>query len=147
VKIDDVFYNRIGAKSVKFFIENWGLILLAIISGSMLLMPLIAKQRAGASLDTLAATRLMNDGAIVLDVRENSEYSGGHLPNSKNIPANDLDKRMAELPSGKPVLVVCASGQRSGKAAGTLRKAGRDQVFCLDGGLGAWRQAGLPVVK
>jgi rhodanese-related sulfurtransferase len=132
---------------VKFFIENWGLILLAFISGGMLVWPLVARQRAGASLDTLAATRLMNDGAVVLDVRENSEYAGGHLPNAKNIPTGDLDKRIAELPAGKPLLIVCATGQRSGKAASLLRKAGRDQVFCLDGGLGAWRQAGLPVVK
>ena len=98
---------------MKFFIENWGLVLLAVISGSMLLMPLIAKQRAGASLDTLAATRLMNDGAIVLDVRENSEYSGGHLPNSKNIPASDLDKRMSELPAGKPVISTHCPGRKS----------------------------------
>lgn len=132
---------------MKFFIENWGLILLAFVSGGMLVWPMVARQRAGASLDTLAATRLMNDGAVVLDVRDNGEYAGGHLPNSKNIPTGDLEKRMAELPAGKPLLVVCATGQRSGKAASLLRKAGRDQVFCLDGGLGAWRQAGLPVVK
>lgn len=132
---------------MKFIIDNWGLILLAMISGGMLLWPAIARQRAGASLDTLAATRLMNDGAVVLDVRENAEFAGGHLPNAKNIPTVDLEKRVGELPAGKALLVVCATGQRAGRAAAVLRKAGRDQVFCLDGGLGAWRQAGLPVVK
>lgn len=129
-----------------FFIENWGLILLACVSGGLLLWPALARQ-GGVSLDSLAATRLMNDGAIVLDVRENSEFAGGHLPNSKNIPVGDLDKRLTEVPAGKPVLLVCATGQRSGKAVGTLRKAGREQVFSLSGGLGAWRQAGLPVIK
>lgn len=132
---------------MKFIIENWGLILLAFISGGMLVWPMVQRGRAGASLDTLGATRLMNDGAVVLDVRENAEFAGGHLPNAKNIPNADLEKRAAELPSDKPVLVVCATGQRSGKAATVLRKLGREKVYCLDGGLGAWRQAGLPVVK
>ena len=131
---------------MKFIIENWGLIILAFISGGLLLWPVLAKQ-GGATLDSLAATRLMNDGAIVLDVRDSGEFAGGHLPNAKNIPAGDLDKRLTELPNGKALLLVCATGQRSGKAVGTLRKAGRDQVYSLSGGLGAWRQAGLPVVK
>ena len=131
---------------MKFIIENWGLIILAFVSGGLLLWPVLAKQ-GGATLDSLAATRLMNDGAIVLDVRDSGEFAGGHLPNAKNIPAGDLGKRLNELASGKAVLLVCATGQRSGKAVGTLRKAGREQVFSLSGGLGAWRQAGLPVVK
>jgi rhodanese-related sulfurtransferase len=131
---------------VKFIIENWGLIILSLVSGGLLLWPILAKQ-GGATLDSLAATRLMNDGAIVLDVRDSNEFAGGHLPNAKNIPVTDLNKRMTELPSGKAVLLVCATGQRSSRAVGTLRKAGRDQVFALSGGLGAWRQAGLPVVK
>ena len=131
---------------MKFIIENWGLIILAFVSGGLLLWPVLAKQ-GGATLDSLAATRLMNDGAIVLDVRDSGEFASGHLPNAKNIPAGDLDKRLTELPNGKALLLVCATGQRSGKAVGTLRKAGRDQVYSLSGGLGAWRQAGLPVVK
>jgi rhodanese-related sulfurtransferase len=51
------------------------------------------------------------------------------------------------LPAGKPVVVVCASGSRSARAASVLRKSGRADVFCLDGGLSGWQQAGLPVVK
>ena len=90
---------------------------------------------------------MINDGAVVLDVRDNGEFNGGHLPNARNIPVVDLEKRVGELPSGKPVLVVCASGQRAGRAITALRKAGRDQVFSLEGGLAAWRSAGLPVVK
>ncbi len=131
-----------------FILENWGLIFLACVSGGLLLWPAIARGTSGAPLlNTMAATRLINDGAVVVDVREPSEFSAGHLPNAKHIPVGDIDKRAGELPASKPLLVVCASGQRSGKAASLLRKAGRDQVFCLEGGLGAWRQAGLPVVK
>lgn len=130
-----------------FFVQNWGLVLLAVVSGLLLLWPVIQRQAGGPRVDTLAATRLINDGAVVLDVRDGSEFAGGHLPNARNIPVDDLDKRAGELPANKAVVVVCASGQRAGRAAGILRKLGREHIFCLEGGLGAWRQAGLPVIK
>jgi rhodanese-related sulfurtransferase len=132
---------------LKFVIENWGLIAIAVASGALLLWPVVQRRTSGPALDTLSATRLINDGAVVLDVRANTEFSTGHLPNARNIPEANLGQRLGELPASKPVLVVCATGQRSGKAAGVLRKAGRDQIFSLAGGLGAWRQAGLPVVR
>ncbi len=131
-----------------FVTQNIALIAIALVSGAMLLWPLVVRSTAGPSLDTHAATRLINDShAVVLDVRTPKEYSDGHLPNARNIPAAELDKRMGELPASKPVLICCASGARSGRAAGILRKAGRKDIFNLDGGLQAWRQAGLPVVK
>jgi len=132
---------------VKFLTENYLLIIIAFASGAMLLWPLINRQLAGASVNTLQATRLINDGAVVLDVREAGEYAAGHLPGSRHIPTAEVDKRQAELPAGKPVIVVCASGSRAPRAASALRKAGRADVFCLDGGVSGWQQAGLPVVK
>ena len=132
---------------MKFVTENYLLIIIAFASGAMLLWPLINRQLAGASVNTLQATRLINDGAVVLDVREAGEYATGHLPSSRHIPSAELDKRLGELPSGKPVIVVCASGSRAARAASALRKAGRADVFCLDGGVSGWQQAGLPVVK
>jgi rhodanese-related sulfurtransferase len=133
---------------VKFLTDNIFLIIIALASGTMLLWPLIMRQTGGPALNTLGATRLINDAnAVVVDVREPAEFNAGHLPNARNIPLKDLDKRSGDLPAGKPVIVVCASGQRSARAAATLRKTGRDQVFCLDGGLQAWQQAGLPVLK
>ena len=132
---------------MKFVTENIFLIVIAFVSGGMLLWPLINRQLAGATVNTLQATRLINDGAVVLDVRTPGEWSGGHLANSRNIPAAELDKRIGELPAGKPVVVVCASGSRAARAAAALRRSGRADVFCLDGGLSGWQQAGLPVVK
>jgi rhodanese-related sulfurtransferase len=133
---------------VNFFTENIFLIIIAFASGAMLMWPLVNRQLAGATLDTLRATRLINDsGAVVLDVRGADEYASGHLPNSRNIPVGDLDKRMAELPANKPIIVVCASGSRAGRAAAALRKSGRSDVFCLDGGISGWQQAGLPVTR
>lgn len=133
---------------MSFITENIVLIAIAFASGAMLLWPMIMKRTAGASLDTLGATRMINDTqAVLLDVRASGEYDAGHLPNARNIPLAELDKRTGELPAGRPVIVCCNSGMTSAKAAAALRKAGRQDVFNLDGGLNAWRQAGLPIVK
>ena len=133
---------------MKFFSDNIVLIAIAFASGAMLLWPVVMRRTAGASLDTLGATRLINDtGALIVDVRSPAEYAAGHLPNAKNIPLSDIDKRASELPGGKPVIICCASGMRSARAAAALRKAGRTDVFNLDGGVQAWQQAGLPVAK
>jgi rhodanese-related sulfurtransferase len=132
---------------VKFLLDNIFLIVVAFVSGAMLLWPLVNRQLAGATVNTFQATRLINDGATVIDVRETAEFAAGHVANSRNIPSGEIDKRLSELPPGKPVVVVCASGSRSARAASVLRKSGRADVFCLDGGLSGWQQAGLPVVK
>ncbi len=133
---------------MNFITENIVLIVIAFASGAMLLWPLVQRRTSGPSLDTLAATRLINDShAVILDIREAAEFAAGHLPNARNIALGELASRSGELPAGKPVLVYCATGARSGTAATTLRKGGRDDVFNLAGGLQAWKQAGLPVVK
>ncbi len=132
---------------MKFITENIFLIVTALVSGVMLLLPLINRQMAGASVGSLEATRLINSGAIVLDVRKPDEFARGHVVGSRNIPMVDIDKRVGELPAGKALIVVCANGSTAARAAGSLRKAGRAEVFCMDGGLASWQQAGLPVVK
>lgn len=134
--------------TLKFLTENFLLILIAFVSGGMLIWPLVNQRGAGANLDTLSATRLMNEGnSLVIDIRGNGEFNAGHLPNSKNIPLADIEKRIDEIPAGKKVLVVCENGQTSGKASAMLKKAGREEVFGLGGGVSAWRQAGLPIIK
>ncbi|MGD9942655.1 MAG: rhodanese-like domain-containing protein [Burkholderiaceae bacterium] len=133
---------------MSFVTENIILISIAVVSGGLLLWPLLTRGAGGPLLDTLAATRLINDSqAVVVDVRPAADFAGGHLPNARNLPLAEFDKRSSELPAGKPVLLYCASGNSAGKAAGALRKAGRGEVFMLAGGLQAWRQAGLPLVK
>ena len=133
---------------MKFLTENFFLIAIAILSGAMLLWPVITRRMAGATVDNLAATRMVNDqGAVLLDVRANNDFAAGHLPQARNIPVDDIAKRAGELPGNKPLILYCDTSRQAGKAAATLRTAGRDQVFILDGGLNGWRQAGLPVVK
>jgi rhodanese-related sulfurtransferase len=116
----------------------------------MLVWPAVRRGVAGATISTLQATLLINQqNALVLDVREAAEYEKGHMLNARNIPLGELEARAAEIDKhkAKPVIVVCDNGNRSGKAATALRKRGFEQVFTLGGGIGAWRQAGLPLEK
>ncbi len=67
---------------------------------------------------------LLNRGAVIVDVRTEAEYNGAHRPGSINIPLNQFDSRCSELKKDVPVILCCASGARSGIAAGVLRAKG-----------------------
>ena len=135
---------------LKFVTDNIFLVGVAFVSGAMLVWPAVRRGASGASVSTLQATLLINQqNALVLDVRDATEYENGHLLNARNIPLGELEPRAGELQKHKekPVIVVCDDGNRSGKAATALRKQGFEQVFTLSGGIRAWRQAGLPLEK
>jgi rhodanese-related sulfurtransferase len=135
---------------IKFVGDNIFLVAVAFVSGAMLIWPAVRRASGGASVSTLQATLLMNQqNALVLDVRDAAEYEKGHMLNARNIPLGELEARSAELEKhkAKPVIVVCDTGNRSGRAAAALRKNGFERVFTLGGGIGAWQQAGLPVEK
>jgi rhodanese-related sulfurtransferase len=133
---------------VQFLQANWMLVAVAAVSGAMLMWSFVGRRVSGIEqADTLKATRLYNDDALVLDVREPSEFDAGHIPKSRHIPLGQLSGRMHELEKFKtqPVLVSCRSGQRSARACGMLKKAGFATVYNLDGGILAWERANLPV--
>lgn len=92
----------------------------------------------GAShrVDSAAAHALVEQGATLLDVRTEGEWSGGHLPGAELIPLQQLATRMSEVPRDRPVVVYCQSGGRSAQAADMLASAGYD-VHDL-GGIGSW---------
>jgi len=101
-------------------------------------------------LDTNQAVRLMNDtDVVVLDVRENNEYSTGHIQDAVHIPMASLGKRMNELEKykDKNILAYCRSGNRSNQACRTLSKLGFAQVSNLAGGVMSWSSASLPLTK
>ena len=133
---------------MQFIRDNWMLASLALASGSMLAWSFIGSKLSGVEqADTLKATRLYNDDALVLDVREDKEFAAGHIPKAKHIPLGQLANRIKELEKfkGKPVLVTCRSGQRSTRACGMLKKAGFETVYTQAGGIIAWERANLPV--
>jgi len=135
---------------MQFLQDNWMLVALAVVSGAMLIWSFIGSKLSGIEqADTLKATRLYNDDALVLDVREDKEFISGHIPKAKHIPLGQLSSRLQELDKFKsrPILVTCRSGQRSARACGMLKKAGFETVFNQAGGIIAWERANLPVVK
>lgn len=77
------------------------------------------------------ARKLVASGATLLDVRTPEEFRGGHLDGAINIPVQDLPARLAEVPKGKPVVVYCAAGGRSARAAMMLKQAGHRHVHDL----------------
>lgn len=98
----------------------------------------------------MEAVRLMDeDGMLILDVRETSEYSTGHLRQAMHVPVSALKSRMNELEKykGKTVLAYCRSGHRSNTACRQLKKAGFEKVYNLAGGVIAWGNANLPLTK
>jgi rhodanese-related sulfurtransferase len=94
-----------------------------------------------------AQARLAADPApLLLDVREPSEFTQAHIDGAVLIPLGQMQARVHELPQEREIIVVCASGSRSGMAVNALRKAGYN-ASNLEGGMGAWARAGLPVAR
>ena len=134
--------------SSSFLADNWIWIFGAASSGGILLWQQI-QQAGSGGVTPAAAVQLMNkEKAVVIDVCSAEEYAAGHVAGAKHIPLADLATAKG-LPGNKklPIVVVCASGQRSAKAAAELRKLGHENVQSLAGGLKAWREANLPIEK
>jgi rhodanese-related sulfurtransferase len=91
-----------------------------------------------------AAAQLVEDGAVLLDVREDYEWEAGHAPRARHIPLGQLRVRMHEVPEGRPVVTICRSGHRSAHAATMLADTGRATAN-VAGGMQAWVRAGLPI--
>ena len=130
--------------------DNIFLIAVAFVSGAMLVWPMVRRGAGGPSVNTLEATQLINrQDALVVDVREQTEYAQSHILNSRLLPLSQLEARIGDIEKfkDKPVIVYCASGSRSSSAAAILRKSGFSNVANLSGGFAAWQQAGLPVQK
>jgi rhodanese-related sulfurtransferase len=136
---------------LEFLQDNLLLIGVSLFAAVMLIWPPISRQLSGIKeVGVTEAIQLINHkDAVVLDVREDSEYYSGHVPHSRHIPLGALGKRHTELEryKNRPLVVVCRSGARSGSACGMLKKQGFEEVYNLSGGVGAWQQANLPLEK
>lgn len=135
--------------SSSFVADNWYWIVAAATSGGLLLWQQIKEGGASGGLSPAQAVQLINkDKAQVIDVCEPAEFAAGHVAGAKNIPLSQLGSAKG-LPSNKatPLVVVCAAGMRSAKAAAQLKQMGYEHAQSLQGGLKAWRDANLPVDK
>lgn len=99
-------------------------------------------------LDATALKAMIDRGeAVLIDCREAGEYSREHVAGARLVPLSTLDATKLDLPADMPIVVMCASGLRSARAAAQLLAAGRADVAHLKGGLPTWRAAGYPVVE
>ena len=133
---------------MKFIIDNIFLVAIAVLAGGALLWPALAPRGKRAS--PLQLTQMINRGkTTIVDVRSSEEFAAGHLRDAKHIPLADLGARIGELDKSKnrTVIMVCQTGARSDKAARQLQAAGFEDVHSLEGGLAAWKAAGLPLTK
>ena len=134
---------------MKFLLDNWYLVVTALVSGGLLLWPLLSRSGGAGRVSVAQAVMMINrEKAVLIDVSEPAEYAAGHALNAKNIPFGSLEGAKG-LPSNKalPLLLMCPTGTRAHRAVALLTKLGHQQVNAVIGGLAAWREAQLPVEK
>lgn len=130
------------------FMHQYGpQIFIALIIGWMVWTRLLGPKLAGVH--SLSAgeylARWRNEAHTLVDVRSEGEWKNGHAPDAVHIPLQELSRRLKELPEHRPVICICASGNRSSMASYAIAKAGRKPVYNFSGGMAAWSAAGLPV--
>ena len=134
---------------MKFLVDNWMLISIALMSGMMLLWPVL-QGAAVVGVSPAGAVQMINrEKAVVVDVSDEAEFALGHIVGSRNIPLANFEAKLVSSVKNKtvPLIVVCQSGMRSARAVETAKKLGFEQAQSLAGGLKAWRAATLPVEK
>jgi rhodanese-related sulfurtransferase len=122
-----------------------GIVLLAIAAA---IIELRHRLSAAVAVSPSDAVRLMNSGALVIDVRAADAYAAGHIIDARHIPQAELAAQADTLKKyrEKAVVLCCDSGVTSGASAGVLKALGFTQVVNLRGGLAAWKTENLPLV-
>ena len=134
---------------MKFFVDNWLLILIALSSGGMLAWPRLRGAGQG-SLTVQGAVHIINrERGVLVDVREPEEFAAGHPVGARNVPLDQVEAKRPGAVKNKavPLLLICASGSRAQRAVATAKKLGYEQAQAVSGGLKAWKDANLPVEK
>nr|WP_246294939.1 rhodanese-like domain-containing protein [Schlegelella koreensis] len=134
---------------VSFFLENWYLFAVALVSGGLLIWPMLTQGAGGAAVSAADAVQLINrERAVLIDISEPADYAAAHPVGARSVPLSTLETSR-DLPKNKalPVVVVCRTGTRAPGAVAVLKKLGFENARALAGGLAAWRAANLPVEK
>ena len=122
----------------------------AVLAGIVVLaFELRARAQAFAALSSAQAVRMMNQGALVIDLRSKELYDAGHIVDARNVPAAEIESQADALKKWRErnVITYCDSGANGASAARTLTKLGFTKVFNLEGGLNAWVKDNLPLAK
>ena len=126
------------------------LISIALASGGMLMWPLVAGSMNASGLTASGAVQLINrEKAVIIDVREVEEFATGHVGGAKNVPLDQLEAKLPAMVKNKalPLILVCGTGARAGRAVAVAKKLGYEQAQALGGGLKSWKEATLPLEK
>ena len=121
----------------------------AVLALAVLAYEVSRARSGGQAVGPMDAVRLMNQGALLVDVRSREEFEGGHVLYARHLPQEEVAAAGESLKKyrDKPVIVCCESGMRSGAAARVLKAQGFAKIVNLRGGLAAWRTENLPLVK
>jgi rhodanese-related sulfurtransferase len=120
-----------------------------ILAGMVLVYELRLREQSTRSLSCLQAVRMINNGALIIDVRGKDDYEAGHIGEARHVPAAEVTAQAAELKKwrDKPIVTYCETGEKSAKAASELVKLGFAHAFNLAGGLERWRRDNMPLIK
>ena len=133
------------------FSSNHSLLVLALMASFFIVVFYELRRKASGLIDVEAtdAVKLINNGAVVVDLRSTEAFGRGHIVNARNVPADEIESRLSSLgvDKTKPVVAVCDAGVSSRRAVAALRQKGFESVFSLKQGMTGWSQAGLPVVS
>ncbi len=116
---------------------------------AVLVYELRAKLQSLAAVSAMQAVRLMNQGALVIDLRGREQFDAGHIGDARNVPQGELEKEAEALKKwrDKPVITYGSDGSEGASAARVLMKLGFTKVVNLDGGLNGWLKDNMPVAK
>lgn len=133
---------------LEFLSQNILLLVIIVIAAGGLLLPAITARRFGPQLNAAAAVTLINkQKAFIVDVRPSKDFKTGSIAGAVNMPADQIQGRLNELPKDRPILLVDQTGSSSRMVAKLLRGVGMSQTYILDGGLLGWQNEKMPLTK
>ena len=93
--------------------------------------------------------RMLNDNAVMVDIRSAADFGKGHILGARNIPANSIGEQLEELAKYREqsMILCCNTGSESVRAGRTLKMQGFKKIYCMQGGVQAWRTANLPLTR
>ncbi|MBL1319670.1 MAG: rhodanese-like domain-containing protein [Methylophaga sp.] len=132
----------------EFLVNHWVLATLFVVLSSILMSDSLNQRISGMTpITTAQAVQLVNQQkGLFLDIREKDEFSKAHIAESTSMPLSTLSDNLGSLKNKtQPIIIICASGQRSRAAAKQLSKNEFTEVYVLTGGLNSWKEAKLPL--
>jgi len=128
---------------LKFIIDNWMLFSIALVSGFLLILPIIQNGMT-QGISTAEAVLMMNrEKAVVIDLSDPQEFALGHPAGAVNLKLDELTKLVTD--KSRPLIFFCQTGSSSVKGVVAAQKLGFTKVYLLGGGLKSWREANLPL--